>query len=368
MNEEDLRELYREYDRQSVEEAREIAQARKEAVGILKGQALYKILRKELGSGDIGKLAQRILGDEGKYKAASKKQALVLAYGRMGGEVSFSLADLCQFVVSLEKTQGKFNNDVQGVPYAALLRASLPVDKQRAQQVRNATFYQRRGNILYFNVTGNSKPFYRVQIRLEDWNNAIMAATPTLMAVQNVLRGRISFECPCGRHQYWYRYMASIGNYGLKPVETGFPKIRNRSLRGCCCKHVLKVLGELKSNRILLILSKELERERNRKGFSNTPGVRLLGNEDLRLAQAQRMSRDAMVAFRKYQAEAEAMKKQMKPRKARVKVAPATLSSLKAVLQVARVMKQEDQMIEGFCQTYKLKRSYVDAIIKDHNL
>lgn len=159
--------------------------------------------------------------------------------------------------------------------------------------------------------------------------------------------------------------MASIGRYGLKPVETGFPKIRNRSLGGCCCKHVLKVLTELKSNRILLILSKELERERNKAGFSNLPGTRLLNNEDLRLAQAQRLTKDAKAAFEKYKKEAEELSKKIKPRK----VAKPLLNQIKQVLTTATKKKINPEAgLTWVGLQYGMTLDEINKIISDYGL
>lgn len=378
MNETDIRELYMEYNRQSTEAAREIAEIRKQARGILKNQAIAKVLRKEFGGADddaLAKTARSIVKDPEKYKVASEKQGIVLAYGM--GERSYSLAELCEFLLALNKHKGKTgaNPDIHGIPYSALLRASRPIDKERAKQVRNATYYQRRGNILYFNVTGNSRPFYRVQIRLEGWEAAILNTDPVFLAVQNVLAGRISIECPCGRHQYWYRYMASMGNYGLKPVETGFPKIRNRGLYGCCCKHVLKVLNELKSNRLLLLLSRELDGERKKSGFSNTPGIRMLSKEDLRLAEGKRLSAAAKLAFDKYKAEAENMKKKIMPRNGRggvplPKVGKAFLDQLEMFLKVGRDGAKVglDDILDGFAKVNNMTREQIDGLVRKYNL
>lgn len=342
ISQKDLQTLYREFAAQARQDAKDAAEARKDAKGILKNQAIQRAL--------------------------SKRQGIVLAYGM--SEVEFKPGDLEQFVQAIEKAENKFNNQVQGVPCSALLRASRAIDKQRAKTVRNATLFQRRGNIFFFQVTGNSRPFYQVQIRLEEWNNAILAREPVLVSLRKVLAGRISFECPCGRHQYWYRYMASIGNYGLKPVETGFPKIRNKTLGGCCCKHVLKVLSELKTSRVQLLLAKALEKERDSKGFSSRPGTRMLSNEDLRLSQARRMTRDAKAAFAKYEKEAEELKKRLAPRNGRkVKADKMLINGLKTVLLVARTNPAlEKPMLDGFAKAHNLTREDVDSLVREHNL
>lgn len=346
MTEKDLEALFKEYERQSRLEAKEIAGVRDSARGILKPE----VIRRHVNKG----------------------QGIVLAYG-MAGQVSYSLSDLKKFLVSLERFQKQSHigtKSERGVQYARLFLASRGVDVERSKTVRNATLYQRKGNILYFRVSGNSRPYYRVQIRLEEWDDYIADATPAFRAINSIVRGRISFECPCGRHQYWYRYMATLGKYAIEPLETGFPKIRNRGLFGCCCKHVLKVLKDLVSNRIIYILCKELEKERDKPGFSSSRRGKILSGEDLRLAQAKRLSSDAAKAFEKYRKEAEELKKKLKPRSGKKsKVDQSLIDGLKTILIVANVNPAlRKDMLEGFAKAHKMSLAEIETIIKEQKL
>ncbi|MBO6171717.1 MAG: hypothetical protein J6N67_06115, partial [Desulfovibrio sp.] len=347
MNEANLRALFKEFDRQANEEAKEAAAVRKNAHGILKTQPIA---------------------------SHADRQRIVLAYG-MTQEV-FSPEELRQFLNTIEKTRKAFNprHGAHGVPYGALIRASRPVDVKRSKQVRGATLYQRKGDIIYFQVTGNHQAFYRVQIKLEEWNSYITDATPALKAVKNMIAGRLSFECPCGRHQYWYRYLATLGNYALKPTETGFPKIRNPQLTGCCCKHVLKVLHDLKSTRVMFLLAKELDRERAKPGFTGGMRKEVLSAADLRLAQAKRMTRAAMLAFRIYEKEAAQIKRRLRPRKpdsgsgaaAAPKVSKEVLNAIKTFLKLARAANMKpDTMLNQLAKAQRLTRAQIDAIIKE---
>ena len=342
----ELEALFKEYERQSKLELEEIAAKRNFARGILKPEAIRRHI--------------------------DKGQGIVLAYG-MSGEVSYSLSDLKRFLASLEKFQKQSHigsKSARGVPYAKLFLASRGVYVERSKTVRAVALYQRKGNVLYFRVSGNSRPFYRVQIRLEEWDDYIADATPAFKAVNSIVRGRISFECPCGRHQYWYRYMATLGKYAIEPLETGFPKIRNKGLFGCCCKHVLKVLNDLVSNRIIYILCKELEKERDKPGFSSSRKGKILSGEDLRLAQAKRLSSDAAKAFRKYQKEAEGLRKNLKPRPGKKSdVDQSLIDGLKTILIVANVNPAlRKGMLEGFAKAHKTSLAEIETIIKEQKL
>ncbi|MCV5390784.1 phage tail protein, partial [Escherichia coli] len=79
--------------------------------------------------------------------------------------------------------------------------------------------------------------------------------------------GRISFDCDCGRHQYWYRYLATMGNYCIAPPkEFAFPKIRNPELSGVACKHVLKAATMLQSLAWQRILANQMKQQARRVG------------------------------------------------------------------------------------------------------
>lgn len=76
--------------------------------------------------------------------------------------------------------------------------------------------------------------------------------------------GKIKFECDCERHTFWYRYMATIGGYGLGRKENGYPKLRNPLLSGVACKHVLKTVYWIQSPSGIEYLKKEVQKDRTR--------------------------------------------------------------------------------------------------------
>ena len=80
--------------------------------------------------------------------------------------------------------------------------------------------------------------------------------------VANWLRKqKLSFDCDCGRHRYFLRYVATIGGFAAGRQEWGFPKIRNPGLKGVACKHVLRVMTEIESsNTVLRFLEKYMEK------------------------------------------------------------------------------------------------------------
>lgn len=337
----------KEFERQAEAEKRQITAVRENGVGLLTPELLERY----------------------SDKTNLPAQELVLAYGRLGGTVSFTPEQLHQMYLARKRREEKFNNRIYGVKIASLLRASRPADKERAKEVRNATLYQRKGNLLFFRVSGREQPFYRVQIRLENWQEALYTATPAMRAVREVLQGRVSIECPCGRHQYWYRYLATIGKYAIDPLEHDFPKIRNPKLTGCCCKHVLRAIRELGSNRVLLVLARQMDAERKKPGFKSVERKQMFNQSDLNILISRRLHRDAMAALRKYKAAADAMEKKQTPRRSSAVLQGIDPKVVQAVGDIARLYRQPNmdsgEAIRGIADKYKLNAEQIDAILKE---
>lgn len=286
----------REFEREATSERRDARELREDAVGLL----TPALLRKHIRAGTD----------------------LVLAYGRKGHTVEFTVDDLKRFVEANTRAQKTFRRDVRGVPLLQLEKASAPDDVRRSRNVRSATLYKVNKNLLFFSVTGNSRPHYQVRVRLEDWDVALHSPyANALTAARTVATGRISFDCSCGRHQYWYRYLSNIGGFDVNPPkEQDFPKIRNPGLKGCCCKHVLKVLRVLKSNTIHAFLAGEIDRQASTVGFADTVRARFLKADEVRQVSAargvSRNTKEGRQAYRRFLREAQEFIRGAKEKKA----------------------------------------------------
>lgn len=301
-----LRQL-KEFEKEATAERREARELREDAVGLLTPALLRKHIRAGTG--------------------------IVLAYGRKGHTVEFTIDDLKRFVASNERAQKNFRREVRGVPLIQLEKSSDPADIQRSRNVRSAMLYKINKNLLYFSVSGNTKAHYQVRVRLEDWDVALHSTALPLVSARTAATGRISFDCSCGRHQFWYRYLTSIGGFDVNPPkEQDFPKIRSPGLKGCCCKHVLKVLRVLKSSTVHAVLAKEIERQSATIGFADTVRSRFLKADELRRVSlvrgVARNPAEARQAHRKFLREAQEfiegakkkkgvqeLQKRLKPRK-----------------------------------------------------
>lgn len=77
-----------------------------------------------------------------------------------------------------------------------------------------------------------------------------MVASPAkadVMAAE-LAKSRLKFECSCGRFKYWLRYLCTQLEVCYGRTENAFPKIRNPSLGGMACKHLLRVMQTIRSS------------------------------------------------------------------------------------------------------------------------
>ncbi len=139
-------------------------------------------------------------------------------------------------------------------------QAESDLDKARKQIKRAVPISMNNALMKVTTNSGTSGGRHHVRVHF----NAFPDATIRLMAlkpgdragVKKVARWLIdqplSFDCDCERHTYFLRYVATVGGFAYGRQETAFPKIRNPELKGVACKHVLRVMAEIRSNQTFL--------------------------------------------------------------------------------------------------------------------
>ncbi|MET4696621.1 hypothetical protein [Endozoicomonas lisbonensis] len=197
----------------------------------------------------------------------------------------FTVDDLKAFSKTRQRLERQYNKHV-GVTMPQLVAASLPVDIERAnEEIKSARVYRVHGDTLTFVVTASQKydaDWHQVRVQLMWWNQAMTGMRTPLSAVKKACQGAVKFDCSCGRHQYWYRYIANVGGFSLRPFEKDFPKIRNPQGVGCCCKHVLKTFKALMSPTVQAVLSNEMKRQAEQVGFGSDSRTKYLTKKDLK--------------------------------------------------------------------------------------
>ncbi len=338
----------RELDKQLNEIRKQISQQRKKAVRTLSPAQIRQGIRRGVISPEME-----------------------LLIGKKADGSSFDVSDLKNFSKAREQAQKRFKT-TRGVYIDQLIAASRADDVKRANGtyvpktpngwkgnlVRSAArLYKIRGNMLTFSVKASQesqKQFHQVRIRAEEWNRQLLndRANPRT-AVRNILAGKVSIDCDCERHQYWYRYLANIGGYAVTPpAEKDFPKIRNPKLEGSCCKHVLSVFQSIRTPINQQILSKHLEKQRTTQGFGDTKQSQMVTKADLKKIARQRPRQTDQDKATERAKQLEDAEKGL--RKAlRSKTNQKKLRQLKVRKQAAQLSQQERSMRDKAQQAIK---------------
>lgn len=137
-----------------------------------------------------------------------------------------------------------------GISPRSIINRSRKVDLQRASREIysvHAYRYEKDGTI-HFRTNASRKygaSHHIVSVQFLDFQAALNGGNLTNKLALSVLRGAVKFDCDCGRHRFWYRYIATVGGFAYGKPEVAFPKIRNPELTGLGCKHVLRVMHSL---------------------------------------------------------------------------------------------------------------------------
>lgn len=168
-------------------------------------------------------------------------------------------------------------NFVGGITARQVIDQSLSVDRKRARQeilwaMPSHASKNQKGNLsVNFNTDAskrNGATRHYVQVEFSGFQTAIASgAHAAPRAARIMTKEKIKFDCDCGRHTYFLRYVATIGNYNAGRAETGYPKIRNPNLVGIACKHVLRVMAEIEGGAyVLQFLTRAIEKARKDNG------------------------------------------------------------------------------------------------------
>lgn len=215
--------------------------------------------------------AKRILDADRSRRDKAGKDGKILNPNEVGGEWDgarvlnttlggakreLTADDLVLFRRNIEalkqRNQGK---KIQGgIRPAQVIQLSRDIDIERSnKQIRQAILMGGSSGKLRFQTNASGETpnvkYHYVNVELLDFQEfTAMPRTPKtkpLVAAKQLANSRIRFECDCGRHTFWYRYLATTGGWNMGREETGYPKERNPQLTGVACKHVLRVMREL---------------------------------------------------------------------------------------------------------------------------
>ncbi len=242
--------------------------------------------------------------------------------GKKQDGTNFTRDDL----IALEKNKKvfakKYDRKTAGIQFSQIMSASRDIDIKRANNqvndgsgISTAHAVAVKANITVFRVKAsvkNGDDDHMVQIRLEAWEDYMMDAEVSTKGYQKAAakaaRDRLSFSCDCGRHQYWYRYLATLGNYCVAPPkEFSPPKIRNPDFTGVACKHVLHVVNKLQSATWTNQLAIQMKKQAKKIGYGDDGrSTHVFSDEDIK---KQKQTRKRKIDVKAMQAEFEKYEK-----------------------------------------------------------
>ena len=168
---------------------------------------------------------------------------------------TLDVATLNAYLAYVKAASNKF---LGGITPQEVINHSRIEDIKRANtQIFLASVFKRKGNVIHFVTNagiGSKDTHHYVTVQLLDYPQLLLGRTkaPTVLDVRKaVTEGKIRFDCDCGRHRYWYRYIATIGKYNYGIDESRYPSTRNPNVTGVACKHALRVMKHVTSAHML---------------------------------------------------------------------------------------------------------------------
>ncbi len=285
------------------------------------------------------------------------------ALGEKAKGQRFTKKDLEDFDQARQRHQEKYDSTTAGITYAFLIKNSLEIDVKRANNqvsdgrgINKATLVGIKGNTVSVNVKASSvskHENHRVKIRMEQWEELLVSPPDRNYdkAAQLACAGRISFDCDCGRHQFWYRYLGTMGKYQITPPsEFSFPKIKNPELVGVACKHVIRATTMLQSKAWHRILATQMKAQAKRVGYGQTRNYTLSKEEQKQAAKNRKVKADkgqAEKAYRQYVRAQKAMELKIKQS---AKEADITKRQAKKIRKQDQAIQRKDQEIKELRQ------------------
>lgn len=208
---------------------------------------------------------QRIAEMYGNLSQGSFSDILNTTLGGVSRPITMD--DLVQFERKRHGMEGKYK---EGVTADFVINKSRAIDRTRASreipwaQPVASRYIPAKDSLVVSFVTAASGKYHETKHYVNVEFTAYGAITKHLINpnpkaqaesdANQLKKSLLKFDCDCGRHTFWYRYIATIGGFayvGTNPLarkETAYPKIRNPNLHGVACKHVLRVMQTIQRN------------------------------------------------------------------------------------------------------------------------
>lgn len=220
--------------------------------------------RREAGRGDAKRFEPTFLRPQDIQKGVDYDVERVF-YTTLGNDIRLvTRDDLIAFQKNIELLQNQYT---KGITAKQVINLSLPYDIEKSnKQIFMAVPLSIKNGVIHFMTNASRESAvteHHVNVEFMQYSTLVMQ--PVAVGkdqIRKLANGKLKFECDCGRHTYWFRYIASIGGYGYGRQEEGYPKITNPNLAGVACKHVLRVMAYIQSPMFNQYISQQIEKER----------------------------------------------------------------------------------------------------------
>lgn len=190
--------------------------------------------------------------------------------------VALTAKQIQAFKQNVKTVQQNFRG---GITAQQTLDFAASIDKQRAQrEIRVSMPVQAKGGRVQFTTSASLKykaTRHYVTVEFMSFEAAVAGGQGSPMTMARWLRQEpLKFDCDCGRHKFFYRYITTIGAFNAGRPELGYPKVTNAQLTGVCCKHVVRTMTEIASSgNVTAFLAKLIEKGRAAKRPSDVGKV-----------------------------------------------------------------------------------------------
>jgi len=195
-------------------------------------------------------------------EGASANDLLELTFNN--GMILVDDRNLKQYANNVLIAQDKFKG---GITPSEIIKWSNDIDRQRAnEQIFFASLFSRKNDTFRYVTNAwieSEDTHHYVTVQFLNYETNVTGAkkADAYQVKTNIVGKKVRFTCDCGRHRYFYNYIAGLGNYQLGQKEIRYPYIRNEYLTGIACKHVLRVMQHITSasgvQQILMYLKKD---------------------------------------------------------------------------------------------------------------
>lgn len=230
--------------------------------GAAQALAVADLERRQAAADKI--LTPEMVAARGKKHTSAAAQLMTTLGGKPR---AITTEDLKTFKRAVEKLQAE-RKHIGGILAREVIAQSTPDDLARSKgEIAHAVPFRFANGAVSFQTSASGKydaTRHIVQVELTGWAQAVGSPSTPIAAAKVAADQPLRFQCDCGRHTFFYRYIATIGGWNHGRVENGFPKIRNPTLTGVACKHTLRVMVELAGAGVRGQIARAIQQERQR--------------------------------------------------------------------------------------------------------